>query len=170
MTMKRWNGKSTILAGALCLVHSAALGAELDTRPEIVVVTHTSIPLESVGKKELTQLFLGLRTSIGKVRLSPLDLAATELRQGYLERLTGMSWARLEEHYMGLVLRGEGRRPPRVGNAKDVARLAFEVKRVIAWLPRSEFEGLDARQRAVLKVLAVDGKKPGEDKYLFRAK
>lgn len=171
--MKRWSGKPTIAAtAALALLAgrevSLASGAAADEQPEIVIVTHTSVPLESVRKSDLAQVFLGLRTSLGGVNVTPINVPPTEARQSFLKRLTGMSANRIEEHYIALVLRGEGRRPLTVDGPTDVPRLAFEAKRIVAWLPRAQYDALTETQKSLLKILTVDGRAPGESDYWFR--
>jgi len=135
--------------------------------PEVAVVTHQGVEIESVEMAGLSRLFLSLENGLDGVRLKAVNLSDPELKLSFLERVTGMSARQIERHFIQMELQGEGKWPPEVDSAEQLVKLIVKSRNVVGWLPVSELQNLPEQYRDALKVIAVAGHKPGDKGYLL---
>jgi hypothetical protein len=120
------------------------------------VVVHRDVALDHINRTELGRLFLSLAGQAGGVKLKAVNLSDKQLTMEFIASVTGMPSAKVEDHFVQLELRGEGRWPPQVASGEELVSLIARSSTVIGWLPVSELEKLSPRQQALLKVLAVN--------------
>lgn len=123
--------------------------------PSYVVIAAKNCPLDSVPKQELARLFLSLTDRLEGTRVSPLNLAETSVKLGFLEWITGLEGEEIENHFIELELIGEGSWPEEVATAIEMAKRTAEEEQTIGWLPRQAFAKIPLSFKSRLKKLLV---------------
>lgn len=148
-----------LLSAALAL-----LGAGGALAGDVAVVVHPSVKIDDLTFPELKKVLLGDRQFWGKGEQVTLIVRApvAEERTLLLEKVYDMSEAQFKQYWVGKVFRAEASTGPKVviSNEKAVELVAVLPGAIALVAVDDVPEGL--------KVLKVDGKKPGEDGYPLR--
>ena len=131
---------------------------------DIAVVVHPSVKETELTFKELRKVLLGDRQFWGKGMQVTLIVRApvADERTVLLDKVYEMSEDQFKQYWVGKVFRAEASSGPKVviSNEKAV-ELVGVMEGAIALVNASDVpEGLN--------VLAIEGKKPGDDGYLLR--
>lgn len=157
---------------ALPLVLAALLAAPALAQP-LVVVAHRDVTLTDASLQALGRVFLGQLRELGGVKVTPVVLGDKAVRTQAIARLSGRAPQAVEEHFVKLELRAEGRWPGLVASGAELLTRATEAvgsgaPAVVACLTHAEYLGLSAGVRAQLGALTIDGKAPGQPGYPFQ--
>ncbi len=142
-----------------------ALGPESAARAdgnELAVVVGTDSSVGGLSFHELKQLYMGrkLRTPDGKWMV-PLNRKPDDLeRIGFDHSVLGMSPEVVRRYWIDRKIRGQSGPPTSVKSTALILRLVDKVPGAIGYVPVSEAKGV--------KVVSIDGKKPGEAGYAIR--
>jgi hypothetical protein len=144
----------------LGLFGSAVLPAE--TKVAIAVIVHPQVPEEEVSLAELRRIFRGERQFWSKnlaiTLLTPSR--GTPEREVLLRKIYQQnSEAQYQHHWINKLFSDEGQNAPKItGSPEMSASLARVIPGAIALVPANRIpEGV--------KVLRIDGKRPGESGY-----
>jgi hypothetical protein len=146
------------------------VAATASAEPLVVVVTH-DFSATSLSSQDISRLFLGLLRDVAGRRVTPMVVADKSARADLLARVVGRTATAVEQHFVKLELRGEGRWPALAADGRVAARRIVESASipgrpsVVACMPLDEFEALTPKQQGLLAVLAVDGKAPTDPGY-----
>ena len=141
----------------LCVVGLVAMPA-LALADEVVVVAANS-PVNDVSSSTLRRAFLGEPTDVGGVRLVPLNQALNAAPRVVFDRVVlKLEPDAVSKFWIDQRIRGRGAAPRAVPQAAMIGRLVPQLPGAVAYLAKSEVG-------PGLKVLTVDGKKPGEAGY-----
>lgn len=151
--------------GILCQVLIGLFGSGIllaESKAPIAVIVHPQVPEDEVSFAELRRIFRGERLFWAK------DLTITLLtpsrgtpeRKVLLEKIYQQrSEAQYQHHWINKLFSDEGQRAPKItGSPEMSASLARVIPGAIALVPADRIpEGV--------KVLRIDGKRPGEGGY-----
>lgn len=148
------------LAGLLALgglLASPAAGAE------VAVIVHPSNPLSDISSPDLVQILKMERqhwSAGGRIYLV-LQESGTREKELLLKKLYGMKDAELKQYYLGKLYRGEIASFPRIAHSSAGARrLVSQAPNAISFVDTASVD-------ASVKVLRIDGKRPGEPGYVL---
>lgn len=150
-----------MLVKLLVAVSLTIAAAPAVAEPIAVVVNHDN-PKASVGAEELKAIYLGRRTEWSDgTTAQPIDQAPSAPgRAAFVAAVIGMSPARFAEHWVDQKVRGAGSAPPVATSPAAAVKLVSRVRGAVAFVPLSQVT-------PAVKVLAVDGKLPGQRGYLL---
>jgi len=161
--MRRRRSLLILLGALLC---SAAAWAE-----PLLLVGPANLGTGDVSSQELSRIFLGLSRDLAGQHVTPAVVADKSTRAEVIGRAVGKAAGSVEQHFVKLELRGEGRWPALIADARTAARRIVEGAHidsrpaVLVCLRQSDFEALTPQQQALLKVLTIDGKGPKDQGY-----
>lgn len=142
----------------LCVVGLVAMPA-LALADEVVVVVAANSPVNDVSSSTLRRAFLGEPTDVSGVRLVPLNQALNAAPRVVFDRVVlKLEPDAVSKFWIDQRIRGRGAAPRAVPQAAMIGRLVPQLPGAVAYLAKSEVG-------PGLKVLTVDGKKPGEAGY-----
>ena len=142
---------------SLVLVPTGDVFAQAPT----AIVVNTQNPLTELSLDGLRRLYLGQSKTLPN-REPVILLETAPLRERFYSRALGMSADLFKRHWIGIVFAGEASTPPRdLGGPEDVLRYVASNVGAIAFV---DFSRVD---RSV-KVLAINGARPGDLNYLLR--
>ena len=148
------------LFGLLAL---GALGPAPGRAADVAVIVHPSNPLSDVSLGDLERIFkMEQQHWDGGGRIYVvLQESGTPEKNLVLKRLYRMKDGDLKQHYLGKLYRGEIASFPRIAHSNAAAR------RLVSQAP-SAISFVDAASAdASVKVLRIDGKRPGEPGYVL---
>ncbi len=143
---------------ALALV--LTLGAAPALAEPIAVVVNRENPKSGLTAEELKSIYLGRRTEWSDgTTAQPIDQApSTPGRAEFLDKVVGMTEEKYAEHWVDQRVRGAGS-PPKVATSSTAAvKLVSKLRGAVAFVPLSKVT-------TAVKVVALDGKIPGEQGY-----
>lgn len=149
----------------------AALATAATAAEPLVVVGPQNLGASDLSRQQVSRIFLGLTGDVGGRRVTPVVVADKSQRAELIGHAVGREPGAVEQHFVKQELRGEGRWPTLVADARQAARRIVESANiqgrpaVLACMLLSDFEALTEAQRTHLTVLTVEGKKPGEPGY-----
>jgi ABC-type phosphate transport system substrate-binding protein len=148
------------LAGLLALV---GLNVEAATAPEVAVIVHPSNPQSDVSSADLVQILKMERqhwAAGGRIYVV-LQESGTREKELVLKKLYRMTDAELKQDYLGKLYRGEIASFPRIAHSNAAARkLVSQAPNAISFIDAASAD-------ATVKVLRIQGKKPGEPGYVL---
>lgn len=150
----------TLLLGGLVLALPLSASAE-----QFAIVVHKSLQVDQASTRELARLFLAESSSLGSHRLHPVNLAQSDEKYTFYEALTSMPRDRVAFHFVESELRGEGTWPREVLSELEVIKMILVSRRVVGWMSWEQYQGLAESVRKNLKLVSVDGHRPGEEGY-----
>jgi ABC-type phosphate transport system substrate-binding protein len=147
---------------ALGLLQPGATHAQ--TSADVAVVVHADVPVDNLTLAELRRIVLGDREFWpGGVRLTLLMRApVAHERDIVLQTVSKMSEAQFRQHWIAKVFRADTAAAPRIVYSSD---MALELVRQIPGA--LTFVSATAANPGV-KVVRIDGKRPGEPGYPLR--
>lgn len=162
---RRWPAPITVAVLAVG-AFAAPLGMDAQSaRPvEIAVVVHPSAPLASLSLANLRRIFLGEQQFWGDhTRITLLIHApGTPERDAALRLVYQMNEADFRRYWIAKIFRAEVAVGPKIVYSTGMARLLVAtVPGAIALLPANQVD-------ASMRVLPIDGRRPGEDGYPLR--
>ena len=150
-----WVGLPALLLALASLPPAAGWSAE------VAVIVHPSNPQSDVSSADLVQILKMERqhwAAGGRIYLV-LQESGTQEKELVLRRLYRMKDAEVKQHYLGKLYRGEIASFPRIAHSNAAARrLVSQAPNAISFVDASALD-------ATVKVLRIDGKKPGEPGY-----
>jgi ABC-type phosphate transport system substrate-binding protein len=158
--MKRWL-RILLAAAGLAVV---TVDANAQQREAIAIVVHPSVRQDDVTFAQLRQLFMGEqqywsdRTRVTLLMRAP---RATE-RDIVLERIYDMSEAEFRQYWIGKIFRAEIPTGPKLVFSTDM------TKELIAALPGAISFMNVSDVTAGMKVLRIDGRRPGDPGYALQ--
>jgi hypothetical protein len=160
----------TAAAVALALSFSLAAraGAPRAAAPpsstELVVVVAAQSPLHDISRSALRRAYLSEVTEDHGARLVPLNQPpGMPARVAFDRALLGLEPDAIARFWIDQRIRGQGSAPRAIPTVSLLLRVLAQLPGGISYLRRSD---LPANFTAV-KVITVDGKKPGDAGYLF---
>lgn len=154
--MKKHSALSLLWLAGMLACPAAALA------DEVVVVVAASSPLTDVSSSTLRRAFLSEPTDASGVRLVPLNQALNAGARATFDRVVlKLEPDAVSKFWIDQRIRGRGAAPRAVPQAAMIARLVPQLPGAIAYLSKADVG-------PGLKVLTVDGKKPGDAEYPFK--
>lgn len=151
-----------LVVGLVTSFTSSRADAGSATAP-IAVVVSKDITVEGMSLYELKRLYLGNDMIVDGKRAVPLNRGSqTSERKGFDESVLGMSPEDVARHWIDQRLRGKKGAPKAVEPASVVKRVVSKLPGAIGYLRLSEID-------SSVKVLEIDGKKPGDAGYPVHA-
>jgi hypothetical protein len=128
----------------------------------IAVIVNRSNPVKNVSASDLQRLYLGATTTFPN-REHVLLLEQTSLRDSFYRTVLMMSEDRVKRYWIGVVFSDAGATPPKsVNDAALVLDFVRHGRGAIAFV---DAEAVDS----TVKVLAVEGSRPGDPDYALFA-
>jgi hypothetical protein len=149
---------------AIVLTFGAALPAQSIQGGDIAVVVHPETPVDAVSMADVRKLFRGERQywtpEIPVVLL--VRAPVSRERETVLRVIYQMNEAQFKQYWIAKIFRAEATSGPKIVYSNDIAnQLVGAVPGAVGFMPAGEV-------KAPLKILRVDGKKPGEPGYAIR--
>lgn len=150
-----------LLSAVFCLVFSWPATPQTARQSDIAIVVHPDTPIDNLSLAEVRKVFLGERqywTAKLPVELY-LRAPVSHERAVVLRVIYQMSEAQYRQYWIAKILRAEAVSPPKTVPSNDAAmELVTGIPGAIVFM--------DARDvRSGLKVIRVDGHRPGEPGY-----
>lgn len=133
---------------------------------DVAVIVHPSNPQTDLSLGDLVQILKMERQhwAAGARIYVVLQESGTPEKDLVLKKLYRMKDAELKQHYLGKLYRGEISSFPRIAHSNAAARrLVSQAQNAISFIDAAAAD-------ATVKVLRIDGKKPGEQGYVFGAR
>lgn len=147
------------LGAALALALVLWLPARAEA--QVAVVVNRASTVEDLSTVALRGLFLGQTTTLpggARARLATHTASAERFDRVAL----GLAHEAVRSRWMAMTFRGEATAiPSDYASADDVTRFVREHAEAIAYLPLADVD-------ATVKVLRIDGRRPGDAGYLLR--
>ncbi len=148
------------LAGLLVAFSASSADA---SAAEMAVIVHPSNPQTEVSSADLVQILKMERQhwpAGGRIYVV-LQESGTVEKELVLKKLYRMKDAELKQHYLGKLYRGEIASFPRIAHSNSAARrLVSQAPNAISFIDAASAD-------ATVRVLRVDGKRPGEPGYVL---
>ncbi len=147
------------IAAALFVVTGLTAGvgsASAQVDEPLVIITHPDSPVDTMTLAEARDIFLGRSSRLDDEPVALIENAGE--RERFYEELLSMSLNRLKRHWISLVLSGKNVVPPKTVDARDVLGEVARVRRSLSFVTLSAVD-------PSVKVLALDGFRPGEPGY-----
>jgi ABC-type phosphate transport system substrate-binding protein len=143
-----------VLAAILALAAPAALAEPL------AIVVDRDNPKSDVSTEEIRSIFLGKRTEWPDgTRAVPIDLDPSQAsRAAFLGAVVGMTPAQFAYHWVDQGVRGAGSAPKAASTPSAALKAVARIRGAVAFVPVSLVD-------ASVKVVTVNGKKPGDAGY-----
>jgi hypothetical protein len=130
----------------------------------LVVVVSAQSPLRDISRKTLRRAYSGEPTEEGGARLVPLNQPPGSAARVVVDRtLLGLEPEAMARFWIDQRIRGQGSAPRAIPNVALLLRVLAQLPGGVSYVRRSD---LPANAPGV-KVLTIDGKKPGDPGYLF---
>lgn len=167
--MTRLFAATSALLGVLGLAaaaHAAGQEPAAAAKRVLLVIVNKTRQEAGLSKQELAHVFRGDRKFWGDQQKIELLLPAAgmdvEAKTSFLSHVLQLNAAEFARLWQERVFRGESARPPRTPpDDRAAAELVFRSERVVAVVEQGTIKNL----ADVAKVLAVDGKFPGQPGY-----
>jgi hypothetical protein len=131
---------------------------------EVVVVVGTQSLLHDISRSALRRAYLGDVTEDHGTRLVPLNQPpGMPARVAFDRALLGLEPDAIARFWIDQRIRGQGSAPRAIPTVSLLLRVLAQLPGGITYLRRSD---LPANSTAI-KIITVDGKKPGDAGYLF---
>ncbi len=126
----------------------------------IAVVVNANVPIDEISVSQLRRVFLSEPTETGGGnRFMPLNQKpGTNVREAFDRKVLKLDADEVAKFWVDQRIRGKGKPPRAIPNAKLLLRLLPRLDGAIAYVRASEVG-------AGVKVLKIDGKKPGDPGY-----
>lgn len=158
-------------ASAICMVAAflavlaGTQAAHGEAPPALAVVVNKARPESNLTRRELANIYLGEKKFWdGGNPLQPVlpPKSAPDVKDRFITLLTGLTPAEFGREWEGKVFRGESNHPPVIlTTEKETVGYVYMIPNAIAVLPADSV----AKYLKVIKVLSIDGKKPGDEGY-----
>lgn len=127
---------------------------------QIAVIVHPGSEIEDISGEQLKRLYLGSTTNLANGQ-SVYLMENGSLAKQFYKTVLDMSVAKFRKYWMKLVFSGEYAQPPDpFSNAENILKTVSQTEGAICFIDT------DVVTKDV-KVVSIDGLKPGEDQYLF---
>jgi hypothetical protein len=150
------------LPGALWQVVVLAIAlAPQAAYPQVAVIVNRANPITNLSRDQLRRLYLGKSTTFPDG--TPVTLIESPaVRAGFYRQVLGMTHDQFKRHWVGVVFSGEGASPPReIEEVTQLRRFVSDHAAAVAFLPLGDVD-------TSVKVLTIDGAKPGDANYPLR--
>ena len=156
------------LAAALLVTATRAPGAAPPAPPPsasaLVIVVGAQSPLRDISRKVLRRAYLGEVTEEQGIRLAALNQPpGAPARVAFDHTLLGLEPDAMARFWIDQRIRGQGSAPRAIPNVALLLRVLAQLPGGVSYVRRGE---VPANAPGV-KVLTIDGKKPGDPGYLF---
>jgi hypothetical protein len=129
-----------------------------------VVVVGAQTPLHDISRSELRRVYLGEVTDLHGLRLVALNQApGTPARVDFDRALLALEPEAIARFWIDQRIRGQGSAPRAIPSVALLLRVLAQLPGGVSYVRKSDLPAAGAG----VKVLTVDGKKPGEPGYLF---
>jgi len=162
--MRRTRPPSAALAALLVLALLQPGPTLAQTSADVAVVVHADVPVDNLTLAELRRIVLGDREFWpGGVRLTLLMRApVAHERDIVLQTVSKMSEAQFRQHWIAKVFRADTAAAPRSVYSSDMALdLVRQIPGALTFVSAAAANG-------GVKVVRIDGKRPGEPGYPLR--
>jgi ABC-type phosphate transport system substrate-binding protein len=149
------------LASTLAVFALLAIGTPRIARAQLAVVVNPSNSVEELSLDKLRRLFLG------QTKTFPTGAHArvgrhTSSAATFDRMALGLQPEIVRSRWMAMIFRGEATTiPAELASPDDVKQFVRSHPDAIAFLPQSQIDGS-------VKVLAIEGKRPGDAGYVIR--
>lgn len=131
-------------------------------KADIAVVVHYDNPIENLAANELSNVYLGVTTSLSN-REEIVLFELSRCSEQFYDQLLGMSPLRFKKHWMRLVFSGAYANPPdRKGTTEEFVTSLCKIKNGIGFIEADSVP-------ECLKIIAIDSLYPGDDGYPFQS-
>lgn len=120
---------------------------------DYLVVAHKSAGFSSASQEEIANLFLLRSDNITGASVKVVNLSEKAQKLAFLARLTDKSEREVEDHFVKLELRGEGKWPSEVNDGSALVKLIAKSKKVVGWLSEADYALLSEKEKSLLVVL-----------------
>jgi hypothetical protein len=158
--------RRALFSAAIVAALLAAAGTRAAPPPstELVVVVGAASPLRDISRSTLRRAYLGEVTEDHGARLVPLNQPpGAPARVAFDRALLGLEPDAIARFWIDQRIRGQGSAPRAIPTVSLLLRVLAQLPGGISYLRRAELPA----NATTIKVLTVDGKKPGDAGYLF---
>jgi ABC-type phosphate transport system substrate-binding protein len=162
--MRRTKPRYAALAALLVLALLQPGATLAQTSPDVAVVVHADVPVDNLTLAELRRIVLGDREFWpGGVRLTLLMRApVAHERDIVLQTVSKMSEAQFRQHWIAKVFRADTAAAPRIVYSSEMALdLVRQIPGAVTFVS-------SGAANPGVKVVRIDGKRPGEPGYPLR--
>lgn len=125
----------------------------------LAVVVSSKLDVDSLTEAQLRQIFLGEPVKAGGKKVIPLNLPPNSAaRQAFDQAVLGMGPDEVPRFWVDQRIRGKASPPKTIPSSSTVVRLVEKLPGAIGYVELSEVT-------PGVRVIAIDGKKPGDDSY-----
>lgn len=127
---------------------------------QVVIIAHKNNPVNNISSASLSNLYLGEINKLSNgTKVIPLDLKkGNEAKEIFYEAIFGKSVAKMQGYWMEKLLTGRGKPPKSFSSEEGLIREVASDISAIGYVSVANVTG-------DVKVLALDGAKPGENGY-----
>jgi len=123
--------------------------AAADPPPDLVLVTHPDVPVESLDMKELRRIYLGKATRWpGGQTIRPVLLELDHVYDTFVDEMLDRTTENFTVYWKRMVFTGKGRPPRTFATVEEVAFYVSNTPGAIGYLPTTA-------RREGLKIVAI---------------
>lgn len=105
---------------------------------EVVVVVNSAAGVDQVSASEIQQLFLGKRSDLNGVSMTPIDLSeGSESRKIFYEKVIDKDAAQLNAYWSRLIFTGKGKPPKQYFDDAEVVETILENDDAVGYIDAS---------------------------------
>lgn len=147
---------------ALFLAAMAIFGRWSDAAAQIAIVVNKNNATSNLSIGDLKKIYLGKITvfSTGQ-KIALFEYASVKTK--FYEQVLDMKVDKVKKHWFSVVFSGKSATPPKeIKNVEEVKKLVNQNDGAICFVEHSKVDS------STMKVLTIDGKKPGDAKYRLK--
>jgi len=135
-------------------------GVQSIAHSQVVVIAHKNSPVNNISSVSLSNLYLGEINKLSNgTKVIPLDLKkGNEAKEIFYEAILGRSVRKMQGYWMEKLLTGRGKPPKSFSSEEGLLREVASNISAIGYVSIANVNG-------DVKVLTLDGAKPGENGY-----
>jgi len=155
---------AVVVALSVAAGSSGPRAAAPPSSTELVVVVGAQSPLRDISRSTLRRAYLGEVTEDHGARLVPLNQPpGAPARVAFDRALLGLLPDAIARFWIDQRIRGQGSAPRAIPTVPLLLRVLAQLPGGISYLRRADLPA----NATTVRVLTVDGKKPGDAGYLF---
>lgn len=105
---------------------------------EVVVIVNASSSVNSATAEDIQQLFLGKRSNIGGVELTPIDQSeGNEARESFYAKVVNRTPTQLNAYWSRLIFTGKGKPPKQYFDDAEVVETVLEEEDAVGYIDSS---------------------------------
>ncbi len=126
-----------LLAIASCLIYFQSIALAEEVKPEqIVIVCHKSVPLTTIDKTTVEEIFLGRTTSVGekKVKVNIATLKQGAVHESFVRNYVNKTANQFKNFWKKLVFSGKAKMPKAFNTEKELVEHVAKTEGSIGYI------------------------------------